>query len=91
MTAATARRTNRERFDGAVRYGQLQLAVAVLGNAIISHHDGSYLVNEFTGGRFLVRAKTNGLACATCDSDNDDHASLVRLYLARIGQHGLGA
>lgn len=85
------RKANRERFDSAVRYGHLQLAVAVLGNAVISHHGTSYLVNELTGGRFLVQTTADGPRCATCKSDKDEHASLVRLYLARIGRHGLGA
>lgn len=91
MKATGIRKMNRERFDGAMRYGHLQLAVAVLGNAVISHHGGSYLVNEFTGGRFLVQVNTEGPYCVKCDSDKDEHASLVRLYLARIGKHGLGA
>lgn len=85
------RKANRERFDGAVRYGHLQLAVAVLGNAVISHHGKSYVINELTGDRFLVQITDAGPQCATCKSDKDEHASLVRLYLARIGKHGLGA
>lgn len=82
-------KANRERLDAAIRYGHLQLAVAVLGNAVISHHGNSYVVNELTGDRFLVLVSGDARRCNNCNSEVCLHASLVRLYLARIGKHGV--
>lgn len=91
MKAAKERQANRRRFDEAARFGLLQQAIAVLGGAQIGHLSGAYLVSEFGGGRFVVRLRGDKPHCITCESDSDEHASLVRLYLARIGEHGLGA
>jgi hypothetical protein len=77
--------TARQKLDDAIRYGQLQLAVYILGYAHIGHITGAYCVTELNGSMFVVRIRKEGPYCITCKSDKDDHASLVRLYLARLG------
>lgn len=91
MKPADVRRANREGFDAALRFGALQLAIAVLGNAQIGHLADAYTVTEFTGVMYAVRLRDEGPYCLQCKISTCDHASLVRLYLARIGKHGLGA
>ncbi len=75
----------RQKLDDAIRYGQLQLAVHILGYASIGHITGAYCVTELSGTMFIVRFRDAGPYCITCQSDKDDHASLVRLYRARVG------
>jgi hypothetical protein len=72
--------------DDGIRFGQLHLAIHVLGCATLGHITGAYCVTEFSGDMSLVRLREGHPFCVTCKSGNDDHTSLVRLYLARLGQ-----
>ena len=74
-----------QRLDDAIRYGQLQLAVHILGYARVGHVTGAYIVDELGGGRFVVRISHQAPYCMTCHSDNDYHTALIRLYRARLG------
>lgn len=88
MTAA--RQAAQESMDNAVRFGQLQLAIAILGNAQVGHVTGAYTVTELSGKMHIVRPSEDAFYCLTCKSDNDDHTAITRLYAARLGRHGLG-
>ena len=91
MTARKARQDGRWRLDDSIRYGHLQLAINVLGYAALAINGRAHIVTELSGKSFIVTLRDDAPYCLTCKSDNDDHTSLVRLYRARIGKHGLGA
>jgi hypothetical protein len=75
----------REKLDDAIRFGQIHLAVHILGYANLGHITGAYCITELSGKMFIVRMRGNSPYCTTCQNDNDDHTSLVRLYRARLG------
>ena len=83
---ARGKTANRDELNNGIRYGALQFAIAVLGNAAIGHITGAYTVTELTGKMHIVRLHHDGPYCLTNDSYNDDHTALIRLYLARLGK-----
>lgn len=83
---ARAKTTNHDELNNGIRYGALQFAIAVLGNAAIGHITGAYTVTELSGNMHVVRLHYEGPYCLTHDSYNDDHTALIRLYLARLGK-----
>ena len=76
----------RDELSNGIRYGALQFAIAVLGNAAVGHITGAYTVTELTGKMHIVRLHHEGPYCLTHDSYNDGHTALIRLYLARLGK-----
>lgn len=83
---ARAKKSNRDELNNGIRYGALQFAIAVLGNAAIGHITGAYTVTELTGKMHIVRLHHEGPYCLTHDSYNDDHTALIRLYLTRLSK-----
>lgn len=81
---APAKKPTRDELSNGIRYGALQFAIAVLGNAAVGHITGAYTVTELTGKMHVVRLHHEGPYCLTHESYNDDHTALIRLYLARL-------
>lgn len=82
---SSPKKTSASSLDEGIRFGQLQLAIHVLGGATLGHITGAYCITELWGTMHVVRLRDGQPYCITCKSGNDDHTSLVRLYLARLG------
>jgi hypothetical protein len=72
----------------AQRLALVQLAVTLLGEALITRHDRTnFTVHEIAGGLYHVVERDGKLQCTTCGeglAGQDRHAALILLYVLAL-------
>jgi hypothetical protein len=59
---------------------------------VVGHITGGYTVADLTTGKLhVVTLRQGSYHCIPCESDNDNHTAVVRLYLARLRDGRAGA